>query len=337
VNALPGFSAFGGTVDTVFEEVKYAAGKDLAADEFYYTEIADSAPKAYEAYTNTKAPEDTNVKLYQKYTTYTVPSGSAKVTGEYVVKAVNTIGVNHSNEEPSSVCRLVSPDDVTFSTDLDDIYVMAAAGGNLKVVVNKQSSDNAVVTYAWRKNIKSGERTEEQKDNWETHENPNGANFNVRTPGWYDVTVSATLNREEKVATSGVCKVTFDPVVPTLAHTVEDNHPMDGDMPIFSDDTVTLSVATGSVVPSGYEAYDEKLFSEDLEYIWKITMADTPIRPLTQADIDSGLVTGALGESSITINNPENKLWIISCYVTNVLNGKVATSTDEQALRFKLI
>ena len=343
---LPGFEAFGGTVATVFEEVEYEAGEDLAADEFYYTLKAGSSPASYEAYTDVKAPTD-DTALYQKFTTYAVPQGEdkihniakddMKVTGEYIVRAVNTIGVNTSNEEPSSVCRLVSPDNVAFSTDLDATYVMAAAGGNLKVAVNEQASDDAVVTYAWRKNIKSSERTEEQKDNWVTHENTSVANSNVLTPGWYDVTVSATLNREAKVVTSSVCKVTFDPVVPTLAHTVEDNHPMDGDMPIFSDDTVTLSVATGSVVPSGYEAYDEKLFSENLEYVWKITMADTPTRPLTQTDIDSGLVTGTLGGSSITINNPNNKLWIISCYVTNVLNGKVVTSTDEQALRFKLV
>jgi hypothetical protein len=339
VNALPGFNAFGGIVDTVFEEVEYAAGKDLAADEFYYTEIADSSPKAYEAYTNTKAPEDTNVKLYQKYTTYTVPSGSAKVTGEYVVKAVNTIGVNHSNEEPSSVCRLVSPDDVTFSTDLDDIYVMAAAGGNLKVVVNEQASDDAVVTYAWRKNIKSGERTEEQKDNWEIHENTNVANSNVLTPGWYDVTVSATLNREEKVATSGVCKVTFDPKLPAMEY-AEGVHFNEGDtVPTFSGASATLTVehpygvfATAQEY-ADYNSYANELFSEKLEYIWKITLQDQAERPLVQADVDSGLVD-ALGNASITIHTPERMPATVTCYVTNVLNGKVATSDATNSLAF---
>lgn len=337
---LPGFKAFHNTSDLtsgvsgvqiVFEKVEINAGEPLPANEQYYTEVEGSNPKSYEAYTGTTAPEG---DLYEKFTAYTVPTGTATVTGEYVVRAVNTIGINNSNEEPSSVCRLVSPDDVVITSNLEDTKVIPAAGDVLRIAVNKQASDDAEVEYHWRKNIKSANSDDE---NWSIPTTTDVANYTVTTPGWYDVAISAELNRETKTANSKVCKVTFDPVVPTLAHTVDENHPMDDGMPVYSDDTVTLTVATGTVVPSDYEDYARELFSENLEYVWKITMADAAPRALTQTDIDSGLVIGELGKPSITIHNPTGATWFIACYVTNVLNGKVAVSTDEQALMFKLI
>lgn len=337
---LPGFEAFGGSVDTVFEAVEYEAGEDLAADEFYYTLIADSSPAAYEAYANTKAPTD-NTVLYQKFTTYTVPSGTAKVTGEYVVRAVNTIGINTSNEEPSSVCRLVSPDNVAFSTDLDTAYVMAAAGGNLKVAVNEQASDDTIVNYAWRKNIKSNERTESQASNWVAHESTNVANSNVLTPGWYDVTVSATLNREEKTAQSEVCKVTFEPKLPAMDYTPEAKLliPEGDTIPAYNGQSAVLTVhhphgifATEDEATT-YANYANTLFSEGLEYVWKIQL-DGKERPLTQEDVTSGLVN-ELGKASITVNTgTSNVLYKVTCYVTNTLNGKVITSDETNSLTF---
>lgn len=340
-NELPGFDAFGGTVNTVFEEVEYTAGEELASDEFYYTEIAESSPKAYEAYTNTKAPEDTSVKLYQKYTTYTVPSGSAKVTGEYVVKAVNTIGVNHSNEEPSSVCRLVSPDDVGFVADLGDTLIMPAAGANLKVEVNDQASDDAIVAYAWRKNITSASRADADASNWTSHANTSVANSNVTTPGWYDVTASATLNRESKSAMSKVCKVTFEPEVPAMDYTAAAKLLiLEGDtIPTYSGTSATLTVDhpygvfASEEKQTTYSSYATELFSEGLEYVWKIQL-DGKERPLVQSDVDSGLVN-ELGKSSITFSTPDQNItYHVICYVTNVLNGKVVSSTDESSLHF---
>lgn len=335
---LPGFEAFGGTVAIAFEAVDYEAGEDLAADELYYTLIPGSTPAAYQAYDNVKAPTDETV-LYQKFTTYTVPSGEAKVTGEYVVRAVNTIGINHSNEEPSSVCRLVSPDDVALTTDLNDAFIMPAAGGNLKVEVNEQSSDDALVSFAWRKNITSASREEAAAANWLAHETTSVANSNVTTPGWYDVTVSATLNREGKSATSKVCKVTFDPKVPAMAY--EEDAPFnEGDtVPTYSGASATLKVEHPYGVfatPEEYAAYNSyapELFSESLEYVWKITLQDQAERPLVQADIDSGLID-ALGNSSITISTPARMPATVTCYVTNVLNGKVAVSDATNSLAF---
>lgn len=334
-----GFSAYGGTVNhNHFEAVDYTDG--LVIGEKYYVE-AEGTPLGYEAYTSTEKPSDGTV-LYQRFTTYTVPVGEGKndtkVTGEYYVAAVNAIGVNETTPQPSGVCRLVSPDGIEYIDNLKGAVTMPAAGtANLTVRVNQQASPDAAVSYVWEKDVTSGAFAE---DDVEAAGTTAVGNLEINAPGWYRVTTSALLNRETKSATSSVCKATFDPVIPTMAYTEEatDLIPVGDTIPNYSmEGEVELEVVMAPVVPESYAGYAEELFSEDLTYVWKMYVPDGAAeRVLSDKDVADGLVIDGLGTPKLKVNADGRTVRIYTCYVTNTLNGKVITSSDD-SLAFQVV
>lgn len=326
-----GFSVYGGTVNhNVFEEFDYTSG--LVLGEQYYVK-PDENSDAYAAYTSHLAPTD-GTKLYQRFTTYTVPSGAVKVTGDYCVRATNTIGSNTSAKHPSQVCRLVSPDGVEFTTNLGAVAIIPDdEAKRLTVRTNKQASDDAVVTYAWVKDTTNSDfaasaQVETTINNY----------TDITTPGWYKVTASALLNRETKSAVSAVCKATFEPKIPTMTYADGIEIPADDDKPSFTGNgDVELEVVMGSVVPATYEGYAEELFSEHMSYDWKVSIADQGERSLGEADVTSGLVKSGLGTNKLTVSAAGDTTRIYTCYVTNTLNGKVVTSDSTNSLSFLVV
>lgn len=342
-----GFHVFGGTVNhNVFEPVpEEALANGLVVGEQYYV-ATEETPVSYVAYTSHLVPE--NVTLYQRYTTYTVPAGATKVTGEYCVKAVNTIGVKTSNPQASQVCRLVSPDGVEFTTNLVGAAIIPDGDSKrLTVHTNKQASNNAVMTYTWVKDIT------DNSFNAATTAQANEHNYiDITTPGWYRVTADVLLNREQKFATSGICKATFAPKIPAMTYTAEDLIIKgEDDMPTFSvPGEVVLQFDMEPVIPAEYRqttneetgelegpVYATELFSEHLSYDWKVKVADQAERSLGQADIDSLLVLSPLGQPTLTVNAEGSTQRIYTCYVTNTLNGQTVTSDSTNSLSFMVI
>jgi hypothetical protein len=261
---LPGFKEF--NPNGVKEEYVPVEGlTTLVTGEQYY--VATDILGNYVAYTGTTVPENTT--LYERYTTYTVPTGDVKVTGEYFVEATNYIRPNTSRGISSRICRLISPDDVVFANNLPELAVIEnEAGINLTVKLVQQTSDKADITYTWKKSVKSNAINEDD----DIVETGPSNKYDIVTPGWYQVTADVLLNREEKSATSGVCKVTFMPEVPSLSYTDEAKTliPEDKKIPYYISTDATLEVVVGSVIPEGYENYSEKLFSDNLEYHWYV-------------------------------------------------------------------
>lgn len=342
-----GFHVLGGTVNhNVFEPVsEEALANGLVAGEQYYV-ATEETPVSYVAYTSHLVPE--NVTLYQRYTTYTVPAGATKVTGEYCVKAVNTIGVKTSNPQASQVCRLVSPDGVEFTTNLVGVAIIPDGDSKrLTVHTNKQASNDAVMTYTWVKDI-----TDNSFNAAETAQANEHNYIDITTPGWYRVTADVLLNREQKFATSGICKATFAPKIPAMTYTAEDLIIKgEDDMPTFSvPGEVVLQFDMEPVIPAEYRqitneetgelegpVYATELFSEHLSYDWKVKVADQTERSLGQADIDSRLVLSPLGQPTLTVNAEGSTQRIYTCYVTNTLNGQTVTSDSTNSLSFMVI
>jgi hypothetical protein len=333
--ARKGFNVYGGTVNhNAFEEYAYTSGESLPVGEQYYVKPNENSD-AYAAYTSHLAPTD-GTKLYQRFTTYTVPSGAVKVTGDYCVRATNTIGSNTSAKHPSQVCRLVSPDGVEFTSDLTAVAIIPEdEAAKLTVKTNTQTSKDAVVTYSWIKDVASDAFAAAA----DVATTTNGS-IDITTPGWYKVTASALLNRETKDATSSICKATFEPKIPTMDYTAEAKLliPEGDTIPNYSlEGSVALKVEMASVVPAEYADYAEELFSEHLTYTWKVTIPDVePERTLGQADIDSGLIIDGLGTAELTVNADGRTARVYTCYVTNTLNGKTATSDATTSLAFQV-
>ena len=45
--------------------------------------------------------------------------------------------------------------------------------------------------------------------------------YTVASPGYYQVNAKASLNREDKNASSNICTVTFEPKIPTMSYNEE--------------------------------------------------------------------------------------------------------------------
>lgn len=331
-----GFRVYGGTVNhNHFEEVPASELKDgLVLGEMYYVE-ADGNPTGFAAYDSHLVPSD-GTKLYQRFTTYTVPTGTTKVTGEYCVRAVNSIRSNESNPQPSQVCRLVSPDDVTYTTNLAKVAIIPEDGKRLAVRTNDQTGVGAAMTYTWTKST-----ADNSFDDATTVQTSANNYLDVTTPGWYRVDSAALLNRETKNIVSDICKATFAPAIPTMDYTDEAKLliPENGTIPSYSaEGDVTLVLNMAPVVPEEYTGYATELFSEKLTYTWKMRIPDvSDERVLGSADISSGLVKSELGKPQITVNADGLTSRVYTCYVTNELNGQVIESDSSNSLSFLVV
>lgn len=321
--SFKGFNLMGGTVADEYVEYDWISAGKLNVGDRYYTDNKGQNP-----YTSIQVPEiGSNIKLYEKYTTYTVPADpDMRVTGQYKVCATNTIGGNTTAEHPSNVCQLISPDNVVIIKNLPALIV-AKTNDELVVNVKDQThKDKVAVTYLWEKSTASATSGfERQADSDNT--------FTIATPGWYKATISANLNREPKSATTEVCKVTFAPDKPVLAYdeTATDKIPAGDDVPVFAGETAVLGIAAINMVPSGYKGYAASLFSDNITYRWTKQKADGREANVTEADIASGLIKKAEGQTveeaiygpTLTvITSEENANWTFRCYATNHLSGR---------------
>ncbi len=328
-STIKGFSKLGGIVEEDYRKVDYSKG--LVLGEQYYVASSESST-GYAAYTSATAPTD-GTELFERFTTYTVPAGDVKVTGEYQVRATNFIYPNTSKEVYSAICQLISPDDVVISSDLPNRLVIEdkAVGIKAEVKANKQTSSDTSVTYDWQKSVESDTMTNSAKVNAT-------AAYTAKEPGWYQVTVNALLNREDKEASTRVCKVTFMPELPTVEYNAEALLNMDENFeaPVYSTTSATFGLDVGSVIPEGYETYNEKLFSEELIYTWFMLSPDKTSRALVPEDIGV-IVEGELGKPTLTVKNLDTDpmtAYGFYCLITNNLNGKSITTALEDALYF---
>lgn len=320
--------------NNIFEEVPAEELENgLVLGEYYYTQNATTTPVSYESYTGTTVPTD-GTKLYQRFTTYTVPHGEGKddikVTGDYCVRATNTIGNNTTIPYASKVCRLVSPDPIKIKTNLPASKIIPEEG-TIQLAIGVEGNNNAEKTYTWVKDITDGTFAEDTTII--EAEDSESNTLTITTPGWYKVIPSATLNRETKSDNSSICKVTFEPQLPTMTYNeITDNLDKEDGLPLFSGDTdAVLEIVEGSIIPSDYEDYSEELFSENLTYTWTIANGDgTGERVLGEIDKveNNGRVVGGLNSKVLTVKATGSTPYRYTCHVTNTLNGKTISSKD---------
>ena len=215
--------------------------------------------------------------------------------------------------------------------------VLLFPASNLIIKLEKQSR-NATVTYLWEKGTDSNEIDELVEDASTTSNQ-----YTVTTPGWYQVTATASLNRESKFAESVVCKVTDMPKIPVTSYGTNSASKIDEELnaPLLTDSEAILDLKVNSVIPARYMGYSEELFTEGLTYTWVTKIADStdPARPLGPEDVGV-LVIDGLGTPTLTIKSPEGRTThMFKCLISNTLNGKTVTQleSDEDVLPFYVI
>ena len=335
---LYGFNHFGGIIHDgannsdrklVLEEYVWAppagSGK-LNIGDRYFLENGS-------AYDDVNVPNDLTVKLYEKFTTYTIPAGTQKVTGQYKVCATNTIEPNTTAEMPSNVCRLISPDNIVITADLPAYQFIdkdnAANNKALTVGLKAQSSSDVAMTYDWQVGTDSSTPDEDVAGAANTN------SFTPTTPGWYKLHVEATLNRETKVGDSKVCKVTYPPVLPTIGYgatsTAKKVEYDEGNIPTYTtSDNAVMDLSITDPNPSGVDA---ALYTEGYTYTWYVSSTNTTPRKVNAND---EMYVSGIDTATLTVKNPAKSdiKYTYKCIVTNTLNGKTVSNTLVDALPF---
>lgn len=345
-----GFEAYAGTVGELYVKVELDSSSSLLPSERYFM-LKDGEYVAYDGST----PRPT---LYEKFTTYTVPTGETKVTGQYKVVAINTLGNNKSANVSSRICQLVSPDDVVFNKNGDlaaEATIPVNENGEyidktLSVNVVADDSNAAVRTYTWRQR-KNG------PNEIGTVVGSDSNSLNTKDPGWYDVYIQSTLNRETKFLTSTMCKVAYDTIAPgrlgdndyiVMSYgdvvTSQPDDRIDWDSTadggngvyvykVVAGDECVLDIDVSVNPASGYSS---ELYSEELSYTWGIYVAEKGFVPFTLNDVGEGKrVVDGLGTNALTVRcmaDGENVMY--KCIVTNSVNHIDNACSLSDALAF---
>ena len=340
---IPNFAIYGGIVDNnVYKEVVLKDDQLVIGENYYVKNGSD-----YVAYDGS-LPRPV---LYERFTTYTVPAAPAKVTGQYKVIATNTIQSNTSSGVSSRICQLVSPDAIEFTKNgnLGMSAYLEEDGQTLSVSLVRDDSIAAKRKYTWTR--KSGDKDLPVVDETIVVDGAqDGNSLKVTEPGWYQVQIDSTLNRETKSVKSAVCKVTNDALAPQKKNVELDQiltmdygseakqQPVDAEsgIPTYlvgTGDIVTLDVVTQLTPPAGY---DEELFSEALIYSWGRQRADDTFVYLTEKDMgENGVVVEGLNTPTLKVRCVENGVtYTYKCIITNVLNGQNASCSLNDALAF---
>ena len=360
---LPGFIGYGGTVNLRHGVAVVLNDKgEIEVGQKYYTDagctqaatISDFKPGA---------------TLYERYTTYTVPSGNIAVTGQYKVVATNTIAPNESRPVSSTICYLVSPADITFKVDLNsrEIFAVDKDGNDLEkkltVTPSEDTTLNAERTFTWNR-FKSEPVYDEDgiltsipdettgplpSASGEGNNIVYGREYKTTAPGWYQVIVSSTLNRETKSAESTMCKLTSAPATPAkvidgatqvLTMTYGSNanaQAKDNGVPVYMANLgseVILDLNMNLAIP---EDLDAKLFSEGYSYAWMVQEGkDKSSRYLSDKDVGEGkIIVDGFNTNALKVRCVEDGVqYTYRCVVTNTLNGQTASCKPEQALSY---
>lgn len=289
-------------------------------NERYYYEDS-SATLGYSLYTGNDFPaivDGIEVELYERYGSFTVPD-DVVITGWYQAAANNTITAGNKNITTvnprfSDMCLIPGPSTITFKENGDLSDGMILQDGVAKLVVDLvEDPYNPEVTYEWRKSQNS---EAEVLDETSIVINE-GPEFNVSEPAWYGVEITSSLNREEKVQFSNICRVTDFPLPPIVE--VRDDYTgniTDDEPPVF---TVSAKI-------SNVNNLNEKLLSDGFDYVWQIRWADAD----NFVDIeDSWKGISGLHTNSLTVNSDFQFLKGVTsaslrCLVINNLNGEKA-------------
>ena len=341
-------------VQTIYEIVPKDEYKDgLVIGEQYYTAIKKGdVIEGYEAYASHLPPEDATVDLYQQFTTYTVPAGdNVKVTGEYRVRATNSLSskkdgdkrVNVSNPVSSAVCKLISPDAVEIIKEglVDGKKIIPDA--KLSIVTNNQANKDAEMTYTFEKAVTKD--IEGNPTNYTIVQSSGDNILNIMEPGWYKATASVLLNRETKSDNSEVYKVTLAPYMPDMEEVGIEGWGTESLLPSYTgNEEITFGVRflgnnkfyptkdeEGNDINEEYNNYSQDLFSEKLTYTWTVAKKDgTEERVLGDNDMvnKGGQVIEGLGTAMITVRTDSNESYRYTCHVINELNGATVNSKD---------
>lgn len=310
--------------------------------------LADGEPNPdyvpnYEEYDFEIDPE---VTLYEKYTSFTVPS-EVTITGSYKVAAWGIKEVSGKEDMKthyprlSSICTIPEPNAIILTNNLEAIEVLKDNKAALQIAV-EDDPYKPVLTYSWQgshagidslKNIDKAD-----KDNYEATD-----------IGWYRVNVNSTVNRTPVSSSSVICKV-INPVTPPRVTSINASGNLtvkaDADLPIndiangyanpVAAKEIVLHIDANVVAKDGYHPglyteteIDEKGNSTDkikgFKYVWQMALPDNINNYQTIDRKMPGFIFDDNKPNELKVTPAvKNPVMSIRCLVVNTLNNQTA-------------
>ena len=274
------------------------------------------------------------------------------VVGKYYVAAINYKNDLSTEDTPvrSHECILPGPSDIQIESNLgtskivDKVEtVVDEETGEIRIdvaddeaftIVLSENIYNADIVYNWmvktaidgeyapvKKLVaKFGENGEPEYDAegepiFEEVIASTGAVLEIDKLGWYKAQIVSTLNRKDTDVYSDECKVTFEPVAPTVT--------LDGSQEMFELKTgETKELKINATVPNA----NNPLYSEGLEYVWEYSSVTNPT-PVVVTEEMSDIAEVHDNVLIAKYVNNQGQFGNFTCTVYNHLNERVAIGT----------
>ena len=253
------------------------------------------------------------------------------VTGTYSVKTYNRVGKSEVNRD-SAIVTIPHPTDIHFAENGNlkaDEWLTADEEGALVAkplrVVTAAAPEKTTTVYKWEYadtvNGAMSELMTEADDEGISVPQSVSASLEVKTPGWYRVTATASLNEEELYVVSATSRVLAPIEAPAIypdSNKVEDAQKV---IDINDGEQAALEIQ----LLGGLEG---PLKSDSITYQWFRNKPDENGLPIAVDDADyiSGFGTNRLVIKKMELDQFETYY----CVVTNHLADKTASTTSAQ-------
>lgn len=317
----------GASVTTKKKE-EYVKTSDNApvATKKYYKDMGEGGFKAFDPETETFVKDN----LYEPCSNYHVEWANGKhVTGTYSVEAHNRVGKRVSNKD-SVVTLIPCPTSIVYNEGGNlhsDVWLTKQTVDGVDVlnsttlrVANTAAPAECALDYKWvYSNTYNGAMTEIMVPNADGVDEPKStsASLTTATPGWYQVTAYARLNKESMYNVSEVCRVIGPIEAPSITPAADQN------LPIY-DIEPENGVAVLKVTAADMGGL---LKSDKVTYTWYRNKPNENGIPVKADDKD--ILSIADGELRVKLlaDDPQG-IEFFYCVVTNHLADQTASSTS---------
>lgn len=326
-----------GSSEVYRKKEEYVLTTDTAYDakKKYYKDLGEGGFKTYDPEVDGEFAVAKD-SLYEPCSNHFVAWEDGKhVTGTYSVKAYNRVGKSEVSRD-SAIVTIPHPTEIKFSeagnlaghewltaTTTDGVTTLD--NKTVRVTTVAAPAQKTVTTYKWEYTDTPGgamaELMTEPDDEGISVPKSVSASLELNEPGWYRVTATASLNKEELYVVSSTCRV----LAPIEAPAIYPDRNKDGDeqkaIDIADGDQTALEVQ----LLGGLEG---PLKSDGVTYQWFRNKPDMNGTAITETDAD--YISG-FGTNRLVIKKMENdEFETYYCVVTNHLADKTASTTSSQ-------
>lgn len=252
------------------------------------------------------------------------------ITGDYKVQVLNKIGsVDAAESHEVIVFTVPCIEYVNFENNLPSNAIINDELGyaNLDVTVNV--NDNAEKTYTWKmRNLDHDFEVIKDEDGITPY---NHSYYYATEPGWYQVEVTGSLNREKMSSISEECKVTHPITYPVITEYYAGNITRGAD----NNETFEIPVTFNQEIELKVEIEElNQLMTNGVTYTWyrNTVGSNGETKNGEKIEVVDGKEILEINDNILKVKLPENAilgLAIYYCEISNTLGDKTLTTESD--------